>query len=396
MEVDASASSGGAAPSPVDLLLKDGVANTPVEGLEKMITKHPGLKEQLQTALQLFADRLYHELTDAYAAILTAAASRLPVPIHRAEFFQLCVAPVKAKISPLRLGKLLKIAVEALEASEATKLLDSYDQVFKKNCEANLLFLITRAQHLTRGKDYAACEALLEKVKEVMEANPGLDLDVYANYHKAAGMLYKEQNKYTEFYSHAMIYLAYTPLASISELERDDMAVQVATAAIVSEDCYNFGEMLQQPLTSTYLKNSATHGWLYDLLSAFHEGKFEMFDAVLEKHKQQIDQADLGKHPDIMRRKITLLALLELAFRTPKKERVLSFADIAEHCRVPLKEVELLVMRAMSLQLLVGLVDQVQQVVRISWVKPRLLDAPRCVCSQKSPPKKASNRPSAN
>ena len=40
-------------------------------------------------------------------------------------------------------------------------------------------------------------------------------------------------------------------------------------------------------------------------------------------------------------------------------------------------EVELLVMKAMSLKLIKGTIDEVEQVVRVTWVIPRILDTKR-------------------
>merc|ERR1712194_878356 len=84
--------------------------------------------------------------------------------------------------------------------------------------------------------------------------------------------------------------------------------------------------------------------------------------------------------------KMRALALMELAFRkitTLKtqdndiKQRRLTFAEIAQHCRVQPNDVEFLVMKAMCAHLIKGKVDGVSQIVLVSWVKPRILDKPR-------------------
>ena len=71
------------------------------------------------------------------------------------------------------------------------------------------------------------------------------------------------------------------------------------------------------------------------------------------------------------------LALMELAFRKPKKQRRLTFEEIAEHCRVGPKDVEFLVMKSMCANLIQGQIDEVAQLVMVSWVKPRILDTVR-------------------
>jgi len=58
-------------------------------------------------------------------------------------------------------------------------------------------------------------------------------------------------------------------------------------------------------------------------------------------------------------------------------DRDMSFADIATATRLPLDQVELLVMRALSLKLIRGVMDQVKQTLRVTWVQPRVLMPPQ-------------------
>lgn len=70
-----------------------------------------------------------------------------------------------------------------------------------------------------------------------------------------------------------------------------------------------------------------------------------------------------------MKEKVALLALMVLIFHRPSNERNISFADIAAATRLPLIQVEWLVMRALSLGLIKGSIDQVDQIVSIKWVQ---------------------------
>lgn len=104
-----------------------------------------------------------------------------------------------------------------------------------------------------------------------------------------------------------------------------------------------------------------------------------MYDRALEKHAAKIEATPglKGKESSIMRPKMCVLALMDLSFRKPQKQRQLTFDELAQHCRVPPKEVEHLVMRAMSADLLQGKIDEVKRIVHVSWVKPRILDNAR-------------------
>ena len=73
-----------------------------------------------------------------------------------------------------------------------------------------------------------------------------------------------------------------------------------------------------------------------------------------------------------LRKKISLLSLMEITFRS--QSGVLTFGEIAAAAALPPLEVELLVMKALSLNLVKGTIDEVDQQVHLTWVQPRVLD----------------------
>jgi len=60
-----------------------------------------------------------------------------------------------------------------------------------------------------------------------------------------------------------------------------------------------------------------------------------------------------------LEQKVRIVAFLELLFSCGKDERSLPFSKISEACLVENADVELLVMKAMSLQLVKGTIDEV-------------------------------------
>jgi len=66
---------------------------------------------------------------------------------------------------------------------------------------------------------------------------------------------------------------------------------------------------------------------------------------------------------------------LELLFECGKDERCLTFTQIAQKCMVDKDDVEMLVMKAMSLELVKGDIDEVDQTVNIEWIMPRYLSS---------------------
>ncbi len=71
------------------------------------------------------------------------------------------------------------------------------------------------------------------------------------------------------------------------------------------------------------------------------------------------------------------MAFLELAFNLPKNDRVVPFEVLGRKCGIPAEHVELMVMKAMALNLVKGSIDQVNNEVIITWVAPKVLGKER-------------------
>ena len=115
--------------------------------------------------------------------------------------------------------------------------------------------------------------------------------------------------------------------------------------------------------------------WLSELLHAFNRGDIDKFNEIIgTHHKAYESQPALVNKKEYVKEKVALLALIELIFHRPAHERNISFVDIAQATRLPIEQVEWLVMRAMSVKLIKGTIDQVDQIIRVTWVQPRVLD----------------------
>lgn len=181
--------------------------------------------------------------------------------------------------------------------------------------------------------------------------------------------LSQTKQEFASFYKNALLYLACIDLDELPETERVSRAYNLSVAALVSDSIYNFGELLLHPILDSLTETP--HNWLRDLLFAFNRGDLTAYDVLagnISKNKL------LESHRMFLYQKISLSALTEMVFRRPPHDRSLSFADIASETKVQPDEIEHLVMKALSLGLLKGSIDQVAQVAHIHWVQPKVLD----------------------
>jgi len=144
-------------------------------------------------------------------------------------------------------------------------------------------------------------------------------------------------------------------------------------AALVSVDIHNFGELLAQQILKSL--DGTSGEWLRHFLIAFNAGDITKFESFINSHRAEFEkQPALKANYKLLREKISILALMELVFAKPTEGRSLSFQDIAVAAKIPVDEVELLVMKAFSVKLVRGVIDEVNQTATIYWIQPRVLD----------------------
>ena len=91
------------------------------------------------------------------------------------------------------------------------------------------------------------------------------------------------------------------------------------------------------------------------------------FIKAIEKHKAQIEYVpDIKANIEQIIKKIKILALLELIFKRQKEDRSIAFSVVAQTSEIKLEEVEWLLMKTMSLGLIRGEIDQIDQIVKVT------------------------------
>ena len=186
-----------------------------------------------------------------------------------------------------------------------------------------------------------------------------------------------------EFYKAALNFLAYTSVDDLPVEQRYVLATDMALASVTGENIFNFGEVIATPILSVLA--GTPNEWLRDLVMALHRGDIDGFNLVVDTHRDAYfaQPALAAKHEEV-KKKVVLLSLLNIAFERHAHERTIAFVDIAKRTRIPLDQVEWVCMRAMSLGLIRGSMDEVDQSINITWVRPRVLDKDQLslICGQ--------------
>jgi 26S proteasome regulatory subunit N9 len=179
----------------------------------------------------------------------------------------------------------------------------------------------------------------------------------------------QSKHEFADYYKNALLFLACVDLGDLELRERQSRAYDLSIAALVSDSIYNFGELLLHPILDSLV--NTPHAWLRDLLFAFNRGDLIAYD-VLAGNISKVPL--LKEHQTFLYQKISLSALTETVFRRPPHDRAMTFSEIATETKVQPKEIEHLIMKALSLGLVRGQIDQVAEIARINWVQPKVLD----------------------
>ncbi|KAK2198258.1 bifunctional 26S Proteasome non-ATPase regulatory subunit 13/Proteasome component (PCI) domain [Babesia duncani] len=333
-------------------------------------SNHPKLTDLVEKIRLYLTSKLYHELTGALTSLLSEGNLSCDVKV---QIFETLVHPLKDSLNILKFCTLLKLSSDALEPNVALEQLSKYDNFLEKNLEACLMLQIAKSYHYVINGQLKDCDTMLDDVQEKIEATQNLSLSLHSAFHHACANMHWALKDYSRCYRSWKMFLNYTSINDIPEPDRQSVARNLAISAIISDDFFGFGEVIHEPIVEAYLKGGPDN-WLYELLYIFNEGQLELFDEIAEKHRGNFLHAELSNHVDNMRHKIKLVALLNLIFAKPSRQRTISYAEVVSHCKIEIDMVGPFVLKALARGLIKGHIDQIEGIINVSWVQPRILD----------------------
>lgn len=327
---------------------------------------------QFQAAFLTFEDywerKLWHQLTNAlidFFRLPESAPQRLPI-------FKSFILSFADKINQLKFVSLgLMASTECSDDQERLAFLTSLaDRVNKSETQDAYVYALADVANVKlRLQNLEGAQKDLETCQKTLDTFDSVETIVHASFYKVNADYYHAKEEFAAYYKNALLYLACIDLEDITEPERVSRAYNLSVAALVSDSIYNFGELLLHPILDSLTETP--HNWLRDLLFAFNRGDLTAYDVLagnITKNKL------LEQHRIFLYQKISLSALTEMVFRRPPHDRNLTFNAISSETKVKPDEIEHLVMKALSLGLLRGSIDQVAGVAQINWVQPKVLD----------------------
>eukprot|EP00285_Hemiselmis_virescens_P005840 CAMPEP_0173384904 /NCGR_PEP_ID=MMETSP1356-20130122/7496_1 /TAXON_ID=77927 ORGANISM="Hemiselmis virescens, Strain PCC157" /NCGR_SAMPLE_ID=MMETSP1356 /ASSEMBLY_ACC=CAM_ASM_000847 /LENGTH=398 /DNA_ID=CAMNT_0014340495 /DNA_START=54 /DNA_END=1250 /DNA_ORIENTATION=+ len=355
--------------------------------LDTQKAAHPELSEIYDRLQSSASNKLWHQTTIALEELVKAPCFSAKGNTELLELYKTFLQDqpqgsgwpgFASKISPVKHASLcITISKQFGDAeagiSSCVEFLEEADKKLATEKEAVLIIRMEIARRKLQKGDVAATKALIEECQAILNDFVEVENIINSSFYLVSSLLHKTVGSAQDFYKSSLLYLAYTPLESLSAEQKQALAFDLGLAALCGEKIYQFGELLLHPILNSL---EGTQGaWLVEMLKAFNTGDIGKFEQVSKTHEAAIKgQVALTNNQQSLREKIRIFALMELLRDIPADSRTVSFKRIADRTALPEDEVELLLMKSLSLSLVKGTISGVDSTVRVTWVQYRVLD----------------------
>ena len=132
----------------------------------------------------------------------------------------------------------------------------------------------------------------------------------------------------------------------------------MAIASLIGERMFNFAELMEKDFFKLLL--GSPFEFIYYLILCFNSAKVDQFVHMMDNYATNIKSDPiLSSKVEFLHMKVRVAAILDLVFQKNKNERVITYKEIHSACHCDVNDIEFLVIKALSLGLIKGYVDEV-------------------------------------
>lgn len=285
------------------------------------------------------------------------------------------IRAIEPVFNPMKIMIMLKNIIKNFSGrlSDALVFLEDISKRIDPKGEEKFFMQCLKAECLLGLNQLYECNDLLMEVKVSLENLFDVDHIVYSYFYKLCSQYYEKKQNYDEFYNYALQYFAYINEEKMQKSEKLELCYKMALASIIGEKMFNFSELVEKKYFKSLINSN--YEWIYNIVRALSTGKVDQFYSVVKQHEAQIMTEPLLKNKlNFLETKAKIHALLDLVFQKNKNERVLTFKDISNNCQCDYNLVEILCIKALSLGLIKGHIDQVEGLLYVTWIQPKYLE----------------------
>lgn len=314
--------------------------------------------------LEDFSERkLWHQLTTTLEDFFNICSPDLKVQLYN-QF----ISKFQKKLNTIRLTDLLLQAYgenkqECLDNLISLKLNVDIDR------ESLVYIDLQIARFNIFMKNVEKCTEIFDELEDSFNSvDNEFSSKINSAFYLAKCQYYKYLENYNLFYSNGLLYLS--TLESLNDINKLEFGFDLSISALLGDKIYNFGELILHDILND-LKES-DYDWLYNLIVNLNSGNRGQFEDYLKIGFTKYPQLQSNK--SFLEQKIIIMSLVELISVKATINKQISFKEISDYTGVDINEVEILIIKCFSLKLIKGFINQIDEVLTITWLQPRILN----------------------
>lgn len=216
----------------------------------------------------------------------------------------------------------------------------------------------------------------LEKSTEILDElepkfnsiNNEFSSKINSAYYLSKCQYFKTIEDYNLFYFNGLLYLS--TLDDLKSIDQIEFGFDLSISALLGDKIYNFGELILHDILNP-LKDSK-YNWLYQLIMNLNAGNASEFNKYLEESFKFFPK--LKSFEIFLKQKIIVMSLVELISIKSAFNKQILFDEISSYTGTNINDVEHLIIKCFSLNLIKGNINQIDQILTVTWLQPRILN----------------------
>jgi len=265
-----------------------------------------------------FHRKLWHQLTVVISDSIKSGVLSGDTLIT---FYECVLKAIESKCNPLQVVE-IAVATSNQQPDHSTALTflqAVLDRIQNRrmekvsDTEAGIVVKMRIAWHRLETGDIDGCKTLIDECRTLLEVLPESDNVIQSAFYDTSAQYYKKKAASGDFYQASLRYLTYTPLDSIEEMRKVDLARDLCIAALVTDNIFTFGELLMHPVVEAL--NGTEHEWMVKMIRTLNYGQIVEFENLC-----QTEASSISSHPivadskQLLKQKVSIASLLELIF----------------------------------------------------------------------------------
>ena len=348
--------------------------------IKNLAEKYPSYKSTFEEIDSNLSQSLWYQLSENL--ILISLKPELQNSKDLIELYNGLIFFIESTMNPMKYLEFIQSMLKNYQdnMNEGLTFIENIENSHKnyKGEEKIFVKIIKGFCYLELNKMYEL-EDIVKNTEHDFTGNIEIDTSLYSQYYKLSMLFYEKKQDYDKFYSNAFQYLAYE--TKLSNEDKLNLCYKMCAAMLIGEKLYNFAELIEKDFFK--LMKGTNYEWISNLILSFNSAKVDQFLLMMEENKKNIEQNQILKEKaEFLPIKIRIAALLDLIFQKNKAERTLTFEEIKKVCICNDDQIEYISMKALSLELIKGYIDEVDKKLVVHWIQPKYLDKDKIVMLQ--------------